>query len=644
MSLKTVKSFLRVYFPLIGFACLWYLYDSRYQRNIWFMAVGAALLVAGVLFLLVLRLPEGRSLKSIRGFSRTFFLPFFLVLTLALLVSFFTLRFGPFNYGSGRFLFTLALAGLAALLLAASGDSRSPFANFALFLLVSGVTYRVLGFLPEVSAGPFSLGWSEGSRFYNASAFLSRALYGQNLPLPVLHPTRYLLQAVPFALGIRSILAHRIWQVLLWLGLTAWGAYLLARRFRATLPIAFGWLMAFFFLYFFQGAVYYHLMVCVILVLLGYHKDKPWRTLLFVLLASLWAGISRVNWIPVPALLAVSLHLMDRPFPTRKWLSYFLSPALWTLLGVAVAFGARQAYIAISGEPPALFDSAFSSALLLNRLFPNSTFFLGILPAILLAMLPLGLLCLLKLRSGTLSRVHWLRWLGLAGILAVFLGGGILVSLKIGGGGDLHNLDAFLVFWALITGSLVAGHVAPDHTPDQPAQAAALKVQPAVPVWQPAWLLLLVVVPVFFAFTHTGTWSFAPASAQDADLSQLRSTLVELKDEPGDILFISERQLLVFDELGNIPVVPEYEKVFLMEMAMGDNRPYLQQFYALLASHQFKAIVSDPLSTALQDRGHSFAEENNAWVQKVVLPILADYEPILSLRGGEVNVLVPKGN
>jgi len=40
----------------------------------------------------------------------------------------------------------------------------------------------------------------------------------------------------------------------------------------------------------FQGAVYYHLMVCVVLVLLGYKKDKPLRTLIFVLLASVWAG------------------------------------------------------------------------------------------------------------------------------------------------------------------------------------------------------------------------------------------------------------------------------------------------------------------------------------------------------------------
>jgi len=43
--------------------------------------------------------------------------------------------------------------------------------------------------------------------------------------------------------------------------------------------------------FFFQGAVYYHLMVCVVLGFAGLQKDKPLRTLIFVLLASVWAGI-----------------------------------------------------------------------------------------------------------------------------------------------------------------------------------------------------------------------------------------------------------------------------------------------------------------------------------------------------------------
>jgi len=145
-------------------------------------------------------------------------------------------------------------------------------------------------------------------------------------------------------------------------------------------------------LFFFQGAVYYHLMVCVILVLLGYRKDKVWRTLAFVVAASMWAGISRVNWMPLPGLLAGLLYLMDQPFDGKKWPRYLMPVLLWAAVGFGSAWLAQQGYIRVSGEDPALFNSAFSSALIWQRLLPNATFGLGILPAVLLVCLP-GLGC-----------------------------------------------------------------------------------------------------------------------------------------------------------------------------------------------------------------------------------------------------------
>ena len=115
-----------------------------------------------------------------------------------------------------------------------------------------------------------------------------------------------------------------------------------------------------------------------------------------------------------------------------------------------------------------------------------------------------------------------------------------------------------------------------------------------------------------------------------------------LKSNCGDVLFISERQLLTFGEL-DMPIVPEYEKVFLMEMAMGNNEDYLRFFRQKLEEHAFVAIVSDPLSTNIQGSNRSFADENNAWVEQVVLPMLAEYQGVLSWRNGEINLLVPKG-
>jgi hypothetical protein len=442
------------------------------------------------------------------------------------------------------------------------------------------------------------------------------------------------MQAFPFVLGIKSILAHRVWQVLLWLGMSAWGAYLVARRLGNGKEFPLWLLTIWTALFFFQGAVYYHLMVCVILVLLGYRKDKIWRTLVFVILASLWAGISRVNWMPLPGLLAGALYLLDQPIGRKKWLEYLAPVMLWAVLGFGSAWLAQQGYIRISGEDPALFNSAFSSALIWKRLLPNPTFGLGILPAILLVCLPgLGLLAQ-RARAKQMATLGWLRWLGLIGILGVFFLGGVLVSLKIGGGGDLHNLDGFLVFWVLIAGSLLSGA----YTAEDPHSSADPSLKPAS-----FWLLLAALVPLYFVLSHAAVWGFTPPANQRAEAAQMQAALDLMKDQPGDVLFISERQLLSFNEIQGVRVVPEYEKVFLMEMAMGNNQPYLQAFYTDLTGQRFKAIITDTISTRIQGDSKSFGVENDAWVQKVLEPMLLQYEPVLSWNNASAHLLIPLG-
>jgi hypothetical protein len=109
------------------------------------------------------------------------------------------------------------------------------------------------------------------------------------------------------------------------------------------------------------------------------------------------------------------------------------------------------------------------------------------------------------------------------------------------------------------------------------------------------------------------------------------------------VLFISERQLLSFHELQGVRVVPEFEKVFLMEMAMGNNQPYLQRFYTDLRSHRFKAIITDTISTRLQGEANSFGIENDAWVTQVLQPMLSEYEPVLSWNNENARLLIPLG-
>jgi len=441
------------------------------------------------------------------------------------------------------------------------------------------------------------------------------------------------MQALPFFLGIRSILAHRLWQVLLWIGMTAWGAALLAKRFRGKVGLPHWLLIIGLALFFFQGAVYYHLMACVILVLIGYRKDKPWRTLFFVLLASVWAGISRVNWMPVPGLIATALYILDEPLQNKKWAVYLKFPIIWNVAGIASAWLSQQAYIRISGNDSALFGSAFSSALLWNRLWPNRTFILGIVPGILIVCIPAILFMRQEWKNGQKPQFQWLRWLGLAGILFVFLAGGIIASLKIGGGGDLHNLDAFLVFWALISGSLILGAYAPDES-----------VQPKIVINLTTfeWLVTLI-VPLFFTLMQGARWNFIPRISELKDVEEMQTTLNALQHQPGEVLFISERQLVTFGDITGIRMIPDYEKVFLMEMAMSNNQMYLLTFYQNLEAHTYKAIITDPIKTNWQGETHSFGSENDAWVGKVLLPMLEEYEFAASWRSGEVNLLIPKG-
>lgn len=633
MESRKIKSFLNQFLAVsLGLAAI-FLVENRAERGRSYWAVAALIPLLALGALLFKRLAQ--KLEKLK-FSLPSWLAYALsaLAQMGLLAVLFTQNFQLVNSTVGRLLLAVLAAGGTALLFLATKNPKSPQRSFITALLIFGALYRVGAFLPELQPGPFALGWSEGSRFYNASLFLSERIYGEKLPLPVLHPSRYLLQAFPFLLGIKSILAHRVWQVLLWLGMSAWGGWLFARRLGKDKGISTGLLTVWAALFFFQGAVYYHLMLCVILVLIGYRKDKIWRTLFFVILASVWAGISRVNWMPLPGLLAGALYLLDQPLGRKKWLQYLAPVLLWAVLGFASAWLAQQGYIRVSGEDPALFNSAFSSALIWKRLLPNATFGLGILPAILLVCLPgLGML-LQSAKAKQRPALHWLRWLGLFGILSVFFLGGILVSLKIGGGGDLHNLDGFLVFWLLIPGSLLAGA-----TTQEAPQNTASPIRSLAPFW----VILAAVVPLYFLLSHAATWGFTPPANQRAEVARMQAALDLLKDQPGDVLFISERQLLSFNAIQGVRVVPEYEKVFLMEMAMGNNQPYLQAFYADLAVHRFKAIITDTISTRIQGDNKSFGVENDAWVRKVLEPMLLEYEAVLSWNDASAHLLIPLG-
>ena len=78
-----------------------------------------------------------------------------------------------------------------------------------------GTAYKLASFIPDISSYPFSLGWSEASRYYYASLWLSKSFYGTFVAPSVLHPSRYLLQALPLLIPNASLWINRLWQVVL---------------------------------------------------------------------------------------------------------------------------------------------------------------------------------------------------------------------------------------------------------------------------------------------------------------------------------------------------------------------------------------------------------------------------------------------
>jgi hypothetical protein len=126
---------------------------------------------------------------------------------------------------------------------------------------------------------------------------------------------------------------------------------------------------------------------------------------------------------------------------------------------------------------------------------------------------------------------------------------------------------------------------------------------------------------------------------QTLDLIQYEA---EKGQKTGDVLFLDQRQLLTFGEIKGIRLLPEYEKKYMMDQAMGDNGQYFEQFHADLANHRFSLIITEPLTTNIQGRDQGFSEENNAYVRWISEPLLKYYYPLVTFREVQVQLFVPR--
>jgi hypothetical protein len=144
-------------------------------------------------------------------------------------------------------------------------------------------------------------------------------------------------------------------------------------------------------------------------------------------------------------------------------------------------------------------------------------------------------------------------------------------------------------------------------------------------------------IPLGFAIRHIGFYPSFDKTVAENDIQKLQETLLS----GGEVLFITERQLITFDYVHGVTLVPEYEQSELMEMAMSRNRPYLEQFYADLRERRFALIIAEDQKFTQQKQG-AFVEENVAWVRFVGAPLLCNYKPAVVLTSNNIEVFEPR--
>jgi hypothetical protein len=482
---------------------------------------------------------------------------------------------------------------------------------------------------------PFSLSWSEGNRFYDYSLVFGQSLYDYpgHIVNPYSSPGRYGLWGVLFLWQDLPIWAHRLWNlVLLTLPVILFAA-LLTRKLNPPV-LRYGLLLWITLFLTVLAPLHPPFVIASAIAVLFAFDESPIKRGGSLAVASFYAGVSRWTWAFAPAAIGVLVDLLlyypRRTGPLwRRLLPPILLGGISLVAGLLPSIG--QYFSLVQGE-----SLSSSQPLLWYRLLPNDTLGPGVLFLALRYTLPLCILLAWWIITKR-WQLDWIQKIAISGALIGFFIIGLVISTKIGGGGDLHNLDMFLVTLFVVT---VLGLMSMDRNPIQ-AKAST-------------WTVALIGFSIFwvvypFLPLHPGS-DYHPRMQlpNENRVSEAFSTVreeVAKFSEMGEVLFMDHRQLLTFHYLPPVPFVPEYEKKYMMDQAMANNTRYFETYYQDLAEKRFALIVTEPLRTKRrEDLGGPFSEENDAWVLWVSNPTLCFYEPVYISTDVNVELLVPRQN
>lgn len=564
-------------------------------------------------------------------------------------------------------LWTLTVLLISALI--TSGDELIGWKQCLASVILTSSAFTIAISLQGVNDYPFSLAWSEGNRLWDYSTLFGRARYdypaGQDI-YAYLDAGRLFVGGLPFLIPNAGIEFVRLWTGLLLIVpyfIVGFAAYIAAEKNIRVWFLLTLWV----FLFLRQGPIHTPLVLAAALTVFLWRKPL-WFAIPLIVYAGYYAQAGRFTWLFAPGiwigmleLAGASLH--DGKLDRTHWVraitlgafgvfgGFFLPKLIPFLNHPATSTVDVGEQIATSGVSSEFVASAVTNQpLLWYRLLPNSTYGTGILLGLLIAVLP-TIILLVWLSATKKWQLNLWQILAVVGPLLAFLVVGLVASTKIGGGGDLHNLDMFLIglaFTAFIAWMNGGKQVV---------------MNGEMPAWVRLVLVASLIIPAITPLRQLRSFSYGDemnillvlTDTQDKkqidmlpDSVTVNEALKEIQEavttekSHGDVLFMDQRQLLTFGYIKDVPLIPEYEKKVLMDEALSSDADYFSSFYKDLAAHRFSLIVTEPLRTPVKDSSYEFGEENNAWVKWVSIPVLCYYEEIQTYKEVNVQLLVPK--
>jgi hypothetical protein len=566
-------------------------------------------------------------------------------------------------------------------LLTSKNDEVAPWREILLAGLIIGVLAVLAESFSQVTDYPFALHWSEGNRLWDYSVMFGRDRYVYSGREPIfawIDQGRQLLWGLPYLIPNVSIEIVRLWGAILVTIPYAIFGWVVFQREKGTNGL---WILAGLWTLIFlnQGPIYTPLVLAAILVSLAREKyvapmsaknqiaSRSYLVLVpgFLLLLDLglayfagdYAGTSRFTWRFAPGIWAVMLTVGDAVVQHgqlfwRDWLragalglAGIWSKGLPIIVGILIGLlpsgdsGTQIPVPPVGGSVETLQglqQGITNQPFLIERLFPNPIFPPGILLGIALATGPLIFLLIYLARKKfwkTTPVERIVQMLGAGAFLVV----GVIASAKVGGGADLHNLDMFFVALVFVASLAWKGGFVHKFT----ALLSKLTVF--------RWLLAgIVMIPAFAPFIK-GRPLEIPSHERTMYVLERIQDMVACSRQFGEVLFMDQRQLITFGHVGDLPLVVEYEKKYVMDQALAGNAQYFEDFRRDLASGRFSLIVSEREAILfkrpdIDSIGDSLNEENNAWVTWVTTPLLQHYESAGDFKDAAIELFVPIGH